>query len=262
MNKIYKLLALFIIVIGVNACSSEDDSSSNGGTNGDDPNSNNRNTGASANELLSAATFNNLVIEAAYVDGSRPEQASLDNLVTFLNERLNKPDGITIVERAIPAQSFGTYTIDEVRQVEDEFRTQFNNGDTIAVFVLFTEEASDADEGNRVTLGTAYRNTSLVMFQNTIERLSGGIGQPGRVVTESAVYQHEFAHIMGLVNLGTPLQSQHEDADNAKHCNVDGCLMAAELEGGSIADMMGLMGNGIPQLDAQCIADLQANGGR
>ncbi len=223
---------------------------------------NNRNTGDSANDLLSESTYTNLVIEAVYVDGFRPENASLTNLVSFLNSRLNKSGGISIVERDIPAQPYDTYTIEEVRQVEDEFRTQFTSGNTIAVFVLFAENASATDNGNNVVLGTAYRNTSLVMYQSTIENFSGGLNQPNRVTVETAVYAHEFCHIMGLVNLGTPLQSQHEDPDNDKHCNVANCLMRAQLESGNIFDMMNALGSGVPSIDAQCIADLQANGGR
>ncbi|WP_124980061.1 membrane metalloprotease [Nonlabens xiamenensis] len=263
MKQIKNLLAIVVMILSLSACSESDSGDDGaGGNGGNGVNANNRTTGASANELLSDQVFEELVIEAVYEGGSRPEAASLNNLVSFLNDRLNKPAGIRIVEREIPAQNNGTYTIDEVIEVEDEFRTQFNSDNSIAVFVLFTDEASANDEGNRVTLGTAYKNTSLVIFQPTIEMFSGGLGQPGRVTTESAVYQHEFGHIMGLVNLGTPLQSQHEDPDNSRHCNVDGCLMAAELEGGNITDMMGLMGSGIPALDAECIADLQANGGK
>jgi hypothetical protein len=74
------------------------------------------------------------------------------------------------------------------------------------------------------------------------------------------VYNHEFGHLMGLVNLGTPLQSAHEDANSDNHCNVDGCLMFFEINGGNVLDMMNM--TAIPELDPQCIADLQANGGK
>lgn len=262
-KKIMKYIRMFFLLICsmvlVYACSSDSDSNGNGGNTA---NGNNRNLGASANELLSGATFNELVIELAYVDGFKPNQASIANLTAFLSARLNKPNGIRIVEQEIPAQAFGTYTIAEVRQVEDTFRTQFNTASTIAVFVLFAEQDSESNSGNNVVLGTAYRNTSLVMFQKTIENFSGGFNQPNRTIVETAVYEHEFGHILGLVNVGTPLQSSHEDTDSSGHCNVADCLMQARLESGNIIDMMSMLNNGVPQLDAQCIADLRANGGR
>ena len=63
-----------------------------------------------------------------------------------------------------------------------------------------------------------------------------------------------------MVNLGTPLQSAHEDEESSGHCNVPACLMEAAIE--FETGMMGMLGDGVPVLDPQCIADLQANGGR
>ena len=72
---------------------------------------------------------------------------------------------------------------------------------------------------------------------------------------------HEFGHILGLTNLGSDLQSNHEDASHPKHCNVESCLMFWAAETGS--GIGNMISNGsAPQLDAQCIADLQANGGK
>lgn len=264
MKKIFQLSCLLLIIICLTACSSDKDTNDGDG-NGNNPSGDlsfTLGTGSSANELLSSSRFTKLVIEAVYVDGFRPEQASINNLVSFLNARLNKPGGITVIEREIPAQGQGTYSINEIRSIEDDIRTQFSTGDTLTVFVFFAEESNESDTGNRVVLGTAYRNTSLVMFQKTIEDLSGGFNQPNRISVESSVYNHEFCHIMGLVNFGTDLQSNHEDVDNAAHCNVDGCLMNAQLETVDPLSMMGLMGAGVVPLDAQCITDLQANGGK
>ncbi|MFT5926778.1 MAG: hypothetical protein ACI9WL_001529, partial [Rubritalea sp.] len=49
-----------------------------------------------------------------------------------------------------------------------------------ALFVFFAEESNESDTGNRLVLGTAYKNTSLVMFQKTIEEFSGGLKEPSR----------------------------------------------------------------------------------
>lgn len=251
-----QVIAALSIIIACSGDNNADDSAMP--TNG-----NKLNLGASANDLLSEATYDELVLELAFVNGFKPEPASITALTTFLNERLNKPGGITVVERELPPQEVGfAYSIEEVRQIEDNFRTQFNSGNKIAVFILFVDLDSQANSGNSIVLGTAYRNTSLVMFQKTIQNFSGGINEPSRTALETAVYEHEFSHILGLVNIGTPLQSSHEDTANRGHCNVADCLMQARLEGGNIADMMGMISGGVPVLDAQCIADLRANGGK
>ena len=77
---------------------------------------------------------------------------------------------------------------------------------------------------------------------------------------ETTVILHEFGHILGLTNFGAPQQSPHEDSANPKHCDVETCLMYYAATSGP--SLMNNSGGTVPQLDAQCIADLQANGGK
>ena len=109
-------------------------------------------------------------------------------------------------------------------------------------------------------LGVAYASTSMCIFEETIIDNTGGLGQASRADVEEGVLKHEFGHILGLVNLGTALQTQHEDGQHAKHCNVQDCLMYYAIETGDF--FASLLGGGVPELDAQCIADLRANGGK
>ncbi|PRP67163.1 hypothetical protein [Nonlabens agnitus] len=256
-----KKLITLLFAISLMGCSSDDGNNHvDNGNNAGNGNANLRATGASAEELLRSAEYDQLEIEVIYINGARPETETLVNLRTFLQERLNKPDGITIIERNITDSTGENYTIEEIDDLEQANRTSFTRDNTIAVSIIVADKPNERDEGNSVVLGTAYRNTSLVIYQSTIERFSGGLNQPSRVNLETTVYNHEFTHLMGLVNLGTPLQSQHEDADNENHCDVQGCLMFFEINGGNVLNMMNM--SSIPQLDAQCLADLRANGGR
>ena len=84
---------------------------------------------------------------------------------------------------------------------------------------------------------------------------------PSLEVLETTVVNHEFGHLLGLVNAGSPLQSDHQDTEHGKHCTEQDCLMYYTAETGEgIINM--LSGGSVPSLDAQCIADLQANGGK
>ena len=75
---------------------------------------------------------------------------------------------------------------------------------------------------------------------------------------ESAVLMHEFGHVLGLVNNGTPMTQNHEGESG--HCDNEDCLMFYAAETG---DMLAILGGGsIPTLDEQCLDDLQANGGK
>ena len=83
---------------------------------------------------------------------------------------------------------------------------------------------------------------------------------PSTAKLESTVLQHEFAHILGLVNNGTPLVDNHHDDEHEGHCDNQDCLMYYLAETSDIA--ANLFGISAPTLDANCRADLQANGGK
>lgn len=260
------LLLLSFFIIFSTSCSMDDDSSSatnsnsNSSTNSTST-SNNLSVGASANGLLSADKFTSMVVEIVYVEGFQPTTTAVNNFVTFLNNRTFKPNGITVQQRSIPSPNLSTYTIQQIIDIENANRTAFSTENQIAVWAYFSDGASSGNSGNSVVLGTAYKNTSFVIFEETIHGLSDSTFEPERSDIESTVIQHEFGHIFGLTDLGSPLQSQHEDQAHPKHCDVDTCLMFWQAETGS--GIMGMVSGGnIPQLDAQCIADLQANGGK
>ncbi len=215
--------------------------------------------GSSANDLLSATNFNSITIEIVAVQGFEPTTAAIQGFREFLQDRLFKPNGITITQRSIPSSGKAPFSIEEVAKIENTTRTLFNREDDITVYVYFADGSKENDTNEQVTLGSAYLNTSMVIYEGTLRKLSARPSSPSLSSIETATLNHEFSHLLGLVNLGTPLQSQHEDTDASNHCNVSSCLMEAAIEFGS--GMMGL-GNVIPQLDAQCIADLQANGGK
>ena len=74
--------------------------------------------GESAEDLLSSDIYDRLVVEIVYSNGFRPKQLSLDTFRTFLNQRLNKPGGISIVETVIDPPQGEPYSISEIREIE------------------------------------------------------------------------------------------------------------------------------------------------
>lgn len=241
------------------ACSSENETVVD--ENIDETIENRKNTGASANDLLSEANYTKMIVELAYVEGFKPTQEAQDNFINFIKERTFKPNGIELHLKSIPVPGNETYSIEDIVAIENEHRTYYNKDNTIAVWCLFVNGKSSKDTDSSAVLGTAYYNTSFVIFQETIIGFSNGTFEPDRSLLESSVINHEFGHILGLTNLGSPLQSAHEDEEHPKHCNNESCLMywAAESSQG-IENLFST--KEVPQLDSQCIADLQANGGK
>jgi hypothetical protein len=212
--------------------------------------------GYSAHDLLSADKFSSLKVEIQYMSGFQPDQTAINNLSSFLNSRLNKPGQIQIVQEEISATADTAYTIDEVVTEENNNRTTFSKSGQLGVYFLFTDNVYS---GGGNTLGVSYRNSSMVLFGGTIFKNSGGLGQISRATLETTVMEHEFGHILGLVDIGSPMQTNHIDPAHGNHCNNSNCLMYYEVE---TTSMIGMFGSNIPSLDANCLADLKANGGK
>lgn len=224
-------------------------------------------TGASAHDILSNTPFTNMLVEVTYVQNYKPTQESMDNFVTFLQE-LTFKQNIAVEYTQLPSPGEETLTLQEIADLENENRTAYNDGTTLAIYIYFADAPSDDDDAatGSVTLGAVYRNTSMVIHEATVRKLAGQSALVTLADVESATLEHEFGHLFGLVDLGTTEINPHEDPDSVNHCDVPGCLMRAELQFGS--GIMGVLasragkGAAVPELDAECLLDLQANGGK
>lgn len=259
MKLLNNLLFLGLLLVSLlTACKSDD-----GGDPIPDPTANNKLAlGDSAEDLLSDDVYDKLVVELVYTTSFRPEAQSVNAFRTFLNERINKPGGITFLEREIPDQSGAPFTLDEIKDIEESNRTQYTTGTTMAVYIFFSNGPSSNDTQTSVTLGTAYRNTSIVVYQRTLETITQSNPELLPILEQTTI-NHEFGHILGLVNIqGDDVHTVHEDPDSAKHCLVDNCLMYFDATnvGRGFLESLSTRGT-VPQLDPLCIEDLQAKGG-
>lgn len=217
---------------------------------------NNRAVGASANELLSAATYTTVKIEIQYMPGYAPDAAAVNNINSFLSTLINKPGGISITQTQITASGKQVLSLNDIAVIEKNNRTVYTSGNQLGVYVLIT----DGGYSETNVLGLAYRNTSMSILGKTIHDNSGGIGQVSRTKLETTVMQHELGHLMGLVDVGTAMQTNHKDAMHGNHCNNNNCLMYYASE---TTEILGFLLTGaVPPLDANCKADLKANGGK
>lgn len=251
----FKFLIFLFSFLFILSCNKDDDS----GDPINDPRSENlKGLGTSAEDLLSDAIYNKLIIEIAYTDGYRPLQETIDSFRLFLEERLNKPGAITFIETEILTPFVESQSIAEIREIEADQRTKYTDGDTIAAFIYFSHANFENDTETTKTLGTAYYNTSLVVFEQTLRDL---ITNPGfdLLILEATTLQHEFGHLLGLVNLlDDDIHANHEDLAHGNHCIVQECLMYFESNNSQSLRNR----SSIPVLDPLCIEDLQAKGGK
>jgi len=212
--------------------------------------------GASAEAFLIDSRFTDLQVEIDYMSDFEPTGEAINGLQTFLEQRLNKSN-IAINLTEIPSGGGGTYTLDQIQDLEEDHRDNYteSSGSTLHVYVIIV----DGKYFRENTLGIAYYNTSAALFGDTIESISRTPPLlPGRVQVESTVLNHEFGHLVGLVGSGSPTQSDHKTAGSS-HCTTESCLMEPAIE---TTNFFENFSGEVPVLDELCIQDLQANGGK
>jgi hypothetical protein len=211
-------------------------------------------------DVLSDTKYDKIIVSVVYEKGYALNSQTIRNLQNFLSARLNKPGGIFFNEKEIPEQGRSIVSLTDLQILEKQFRTEFSKGKTIAVFVYVGGSDYAENSGNSKVLGVAYGNTSIALFGKTINSYSGGLTQPPRAMLESTVFEHEFGHLMGLVDNGTNMVEYHRDIYNGNHCDKKNCLMYYSAETSDIVS--NLLGGEIPALENYCIRDLQFNGGK
>ncbi|HEU4573658.1 MAG TPA: hypothetical protein VFS36_01545 [Chitinophagaceae bacterium] len=213
--------------------------------------------GASCRDLVSDKYYKSLVIEMQYIGNYLPAASTIDSLEGMLNCHINKPGGISVTAKQIQP-SDDLFSLAGIKGIEDRNRTTFTKGDTLAIYVLCLD-GFYADDS--LVLGAAYRNTSIVMFGKSV-RLDAANSQTPVPELEATVLEHEFGHLMGLVDEGAPMIRNHRDTNHSNHCSNPDCLMYYEANDGYYLSQGGSQLTRIPVLDSACVADLRAIGGK
>ena len=249
---------LVALAVGLVAACSDGATGPGSGGNGAEEYDHARAPGASARDLLTADDFDSLLVQVQYVQGFAPTAEGLQHLDDFLEARLHKPGGVTIqVGIQLPSPGRATHTAAQVLSMQAQYRSAYTEGRTLALHLLYLDGEYD---GAPNVLGIAYANTSMAIFAETIQQHTGGALEPSFATVEGTVAQHEVGHLLGLVDNGSPMQSEHRDEPNGHHCDDPDCLMHFAVR--TTDFIQNLFGGPMPTLDADCVADLVANGGR
>lgn len=256
MRRFRWLLLILVILGGALVLVGCSDGNPMGGNEDDSPGEFNSEAapGASAEAFLDDERFTTLKMEVDYMEGFEPTGAALDSLRASLDVHLSKSRIEIASPTSIPAEGQSTYSADEIRDLETEHRDQYTSGgsSTIWAYVIVLD-GKFTDEN---VIGVAYYNTSVAFFGETIHEISGGATQPSREKVEGAGFRHEFGHILGLVNNGTPMQQDHHDEANGAHCTNDQCVMYHSIE---TTDYFANVFDGtIPRFEQFCTEDMAA----
>jgi hypothetical protein len=214
--------------------------------------------GSSAEDILSDDVYTSMIVELVYTTSYPPKQETIDRFRDLLDERINKPGGITFIENVISIPQDASYDLDEIKDIEEEYRTEYTTDNTIALYIFFSNAKAESDTPTLKTLGTAYRNTSVVIYEKTLHLVSESQNIDLELL-EGSTLHHEFGHILALVDLtNDDIHQDHEDLANPNHCRVEECLMYYASNFARNIKRLGF----VPDFDPLCIADLQAKGGK
>jgi len=215
----------------------------------------NINPGNSSRDFLESRNYKSLKIEIQYMPDLKPDSESVNIFVDLLNEKLNKPAGIVVEEKQINPTLKTIFSLSDITSIESRNRTAYKGGDQMAAYILFVDGAYY--NGN--ILGLTYSNTSICFFGEPLKYFLSGT-QDDRIKKIALILLHEFGHLLGLVNIGSPMIVDHLDRNNGDHCNNNQCLMHHSLEGGKANLHRYLLKN--CSFDKNCSDDLRANGGK
>lgn len=212
-----------------------------------------------------AEPYSRLILEVDAVEGYEPSDIDAE-LVKHLSELVDKPDGIQVVrDQTIPSRGADhIWTFDEMNTLFGEKTSVILQPNEIRIHVVFLDGTYEGDAEGRMTLGLSWM-TNVAMFEANILTSCERPVLQGRLCgfTETAILLHEIGHVLGLVENGAPLTSDHLDAEHSHHCSNPDCLMYWEYEGTKLVDALRSRLDAsddatIFEFDDACKADLAA----
>jgi predicted Zn-dependent protease len=237
------LYALCCVILVLNGCSS-----GSGGSRQDD--------GAaqddlSLNLIALYSTVNAITVHVAYEPDAVPFTGTISDTSdisdwSILESNLNAlflgrdlepeitvPKDLDNMEK-IPSQTQQFWTTDMILDLAMSTWDISQSATSAHFYVLFVNGYFTSDgEVNRQVIGASYSWTPIVViFKDVIA--SSPYSPSVDVFMEQATLVHEFGHAMGLVNIGVPMVSKHEDTEHPGHCTNEDCVMYWENDGSSL----------------------------
>jgi len=197
-------------------------------------------------------SMSTLELEVAYEVGAEPYATSVGGGNTWAFTELNieslfvkrpialdvtVPDGLAEM-MAIPVQNKTGFTVDNIKGLANHYRQNAGNDVDGNIFILFLDGYLILDDTLRQNImGANITGTTIVaVFKPVITAMRGAL--VFREYAEQSVIIHEVGHAIGLVNLGLPLTSSHQDEQHKGHCVNEACVMFWANEGADIASFV------------------------
>lgn len=169
--------------------------------------------------------------------GGRPYwgvlQENLDAIFQYRSKAPNIEVPLALNEMsALPAQSRADWTTEQIMQLHEQYEETASSGEAIFhIYFLNGYYKSNAGVQAGVIGVNITGETVIAIFKDVVE--STGAHPNGAVpkFVEQSTLVHEMGHALGLVNIGVPLTSSHQDVNHGAHTDNQDCVMYYANEG-------------------------------
>ncbi len=214
-------------------------------------------------DYIRSDSFPSLLIEVDHAKGLAPRAGVEDAVGDTLAELLDKPGGIHIrADGEVPASDDGVWSLEELAALVSNHYDKKPEANALSIYTLWL----DGQYADPNVLGVAWANQYIALFAERIARMCTVALAPLEEsfcrAAEHAVWSHELGHVIGLVDNGIPLQSQHADPAHEAHDRDESCIMHYAYEGEGLVDVLLPMvaedESALAEFDAACKQDVVA----
>lgn len=220
-------------------------------------------------DYIRADRYTRLVIEVDFVTGQR--LAGEDRIAAPLSEVLDKPDGIVVtIDDELPPNPGKAWKLRELEALMDAHDDVALEAGAIKINTLVVDGSYAEGDALGTVLGISWGGHRVVLFGDALAAACQGGQTPVprdllcRAV-RNAVWMHEIGHLIGLVDNGLPMVSDHRDpeASHGAHDRNEACLMYWATNRGAVVQrvadaIFGGSGESPLEFDAACKADIAA----
>lgn len=137
----------------------------------------------------------------------------------------------------LPDQANTTWTAQQILQLHNLDSTDSGVSGESTFFIYFLDGYYSSGTGpESQVIGVNLTGTPIIAIFKDVVKASGA--NPNGAVpkfVEQSTLVHEMGHALGLVNIGIPLTSAHQDVNHGAHTNNSNCVMYWANEG--LADL-------------------------